>query len=295
MAIENGTTVTVTPSLKMGDPLAEPAVFSLDVGENAQIDDIHRHFGIGAVADVIIEVGVTSGGAVAYATVLDGAGTYFGTSDPTTLHPATRGAERVTILEIGSIRGVNTFSGSAMLANHSDFEAEVTARFFERGRPGAADSRTISIASGEAIGFGDLVGEVFENWDSVGTVVFESANGAQISASGREFVIFRDQESRQIVGTAGTHLPGLTIADLVTPGSTWHVIGLRQQMEEGEKVRSHLAIFNPGSANARVTVTLVDGADGSQEGAQSWVVEAGELIQIDNVMKEIDPQVDGRE
>ena len=295
MAIEDATTVTVAPALRMGDPIAQPVVLSLDAGENSQIDDIHRHFGIGTVTDVIVEVSVTSGRAVAYATVLDGTGSYSGTSDPTTLHPVIRGAERVTILEIGSIRGIDEFAGSAMLANHSDFEAEVTAHFCERGRPGVMDSRTIIVAAGEAIGFANFVGEVFDIHDTVGSVVLESANAARISASGREFAILRDRQSRQIIGTAGTYLPGLSSADLVTPGSIWHVMGLRQQMQGGEKERSHLAIFNPGSETARVNVTLVDGGDGAVEGARSWIVEGGELIQIDNVMKKMNPDVDGRE
>jgi hypothetical protein len=279
----------------MGTALAEPAAISLDAGENIQIDDIHRFFGIGTVADVMIEVEVESGGVVSYATVLDGTGSYAGTSDPTTQHPVTVGSEYVTILEIGSIRGLDEFSGSATLANHSDFEAEVTASFFERNRPGEAEAATLSIAAGDAIGFGDFVGDVFGIQDTVGTVVLRSSNGARISASGREFAILRDQESGQVVGTAGTQLPGLTAADLVTPGSKWHVLGLRQQMRGGEKERSHLAIFNPGSENAQVTVTLVNGADGAIEGSRSWQVEGEELIQIDHVMKKINPQVDGQE
>jgi hypothetical protein len=243
----------------------------------------------------MIEVSVESGLAVAYATVLDGNGSYSGTSDPTTIQPLDLGSEKIALLEIGSIQGMDEFSGSATVVNLSDHEADVRARFYERGIPGVSGSRSLTIGAGEAIGFDDLVGELFGIFNAVGTVIFESLNGARISATGREFAILRGTNSSEVVGTAGTQLPGLTDADLVTPDRTWHVIGIRQKIDDAERERSHLAVFNPGPDSARITITLFNGSDGSAEGSRSWIVEGQELIQINNVMKKINGQVDGSE
>jgi hypothetical protein len=293
MATEDSTVVTMTPMTRMGEGIADAVTFDLDAGENTQINDIHRFFGIGSVVDLMIEVAVESGRAVAYATVIDGKGANSGTSDPTSLLPIVHGSEMVTLLEIGSIRGIDEFSGSATIVNMSDHEAQVRAEFCERGIPGVSNSQSFTIGSGEAVGFGDFVGEIFGITDTVGTVVLESLNGARISASGREFAILRDTISDEKFGTAGTQLPGLTEADLLTPGRTWHVIGMRQMMAGDERERSHLAVFNPGSQPALLTVSLFNGSDGEAEGSISWPIEGQELIQINSVMKKINSDLDG--
>ena len=74
----------------------------------------------GAMADVVVEVEVVTGSGLAYASVLDGSGSYSGTSDPTTILPVTGGSAKVTLLEIGSIQGLNEFSGSASITNYSN-------------------------------------------------------------------------------------------------------------------------------------------------------------------------------
>ena len=168
------------------------------------------------------------------------------------------------------------------------------ADFYERAEAGMSTSRLFTIQSGEAAGFADLVGEVFRLSDTVGTVVLHSLNGAKISANGREYAVVRGVDGIQI-GTAGTLLPGLTEKDLVDPDRSWHIIGLRQMMQGSERERSHLAVFNPGSESAVVTVSLFNGSDGTYEGSRSWTIEGQELIQINNVMRKINNAVNGDE
>jgi hypothetical protein len=295
MALADDTEIRVAPVLRVGERMVPAVSFELDRGENAQINDIHRSFSIGSVADVMVEIAIASGRAIAYATVVDGNRTYAGTSDPTTIQPIGAGSERVSLLEIGSVQGIDQFSGSATVVNLSDREAEVRADFYERGIPGLSRSATIAIAAGDAVGYRDFLSEVFGIDDRVGTVVLESLNGVRISATGREFASIRDQHSDEILGTAGTQLPGLTESDVLTAGRTWHVIGLRQMMAGNEQARSHLAAFNPGSQSARLTVRLFDGESGLLEGSRYWIIESQELIHINNVLRKINGSVDGEE
>jgi hypothetical protein len=295
MALTDDTEISAAPVARIGERLVSAVNFNLDRGENVQINDIHKSFTIGSVADVMIEVAIASGKAIAYATVVDGNGSYTGTSDPTTIQPIVSGAERVSLLEIGSVQGIDEFSGSATIVNLSDRAAEVRAEFFERGVPGLSRTASFTIAAGDAVGYRDFVSDVFGTRDTVGTVVLESLNGTRISATGREFAHIRDDFTDEILGTAGTQLPGLTEADLLTAGRTWHVVGLRQMMAGDEQERSHLAAFNPGSQSARLTVTLFNGEDGVPEGSRYWIIEGRELVHINNLLKKINGAVDDGE
>jgi hypothetical protein len=295
MALTDDTEISVAPVTRIGERMTSAVGFNLDGGENVQINDIHKSFSIGSVADVMIEVAIASGKAIAYATVVDGNGSYAGTSDPTTIQPIVFGSQQVTLLEIGSVQGLDEFSGSATIVNLSDRAAEVRADFFERGSQGVSNSRILTIDPGDAVGYRDFVGDIFGVFGTVGSVVLESLNGARISATGREFASLRDEYSDEIFGTAGTQLPGLTEAELLTTGQTWHVIGLRQMMAGDERERSHLAVFNPGSQSVRLTVILFDGDNGSIEGSRYWIIESHESIHINNVMKKINSSVDGGE
>jgi hypothetical protein len=295
MALDDDTEVAVAPVSRIGEPIVSALSLDLDRGENLQINDIHRSFGIGTEPDVMLEIEVASGQAIAYATVVDGNGSYTGTSDPTTIQPIVAGSDRVTLIEIGHVQGIDEFSGSATIVNLSDREAEVRVEFYRRGVPGLSSSAWFTIDAGDAIGYRDFVGQVLGIEDAVGTVVLETLNGTRISACGREFANLRDDGSDEILGTAGTQLPGLTEADLLTAGKTWHLIGLRQSMVGEEWVRSHLAVFNPGTQNARLTVTVFDGDAGVAEGSRYWIVEGQELVHINKVLKKINGSVDGGE
>jgi hypothetical protein len=292
MALVDDTRVQITPLAAIGSALAPARSFELQAGGNLQVNDIHSAFGLGQAPDALIEVVVESGWALAFASVVDGNVAYKGTSDPTTVLPVSGGSDRVILLEIGSINGLNEFAGSASLTNHSDFEAIVRAEFHQRGVPGVTAEQTLAIASGTSVGFHDLVGDLFGIRGDVGSVVVRSLNDARISATGREFAIYRDP-SGAIVGTAGQLIAGVTDRDLLTPIQTWHVIGLKQAGTAPLAERSHLAAFNPSDRNARITVSLFNGIDGAAEGSRSWTVRAGELIQVNNVITKINPLHDG--
>jgi hypothetical protein len=294
MAVTDGTQFRVTPVDPLGTGLAAAKTYSLDIGGNTQINNIHSTFGLGTMADVVVEVEVLSGRGLAYASVLDGSGSYQGTSDPTTILPVLGGSERMTLLEIGSIQGVNEFSGSASITNYSGQPAEVQAQFFQRGESGAPVTRDLTIAAGDTVGYTDLGADLFGVSGDVGTVVLTTTNGTEIGATGREFAIFRDAQNR-VVGTAGQLIAGQTDGDRLDAGRVHHFIGLRQERGGSAVERSHFAVFNPATTDARVTVRLYDGATGVFEGEGTWTVGTKTLIQVNNVIRAINPDHDGNE
>jgi len=288
MAASNGTRFTVTPVNPLGQALAPARTVDLEKGDNTQINNIHSSFGLGSIADVVVQVEVVSGSGFAYASVLDGSGNYDGTSDPTTILPVLDGSDRVTLLEIGSIQGLNEFSGSASMTNYSDRTAAVRADFYLRGSPGIAASETVMLAAGGTVGFTDLGADLFGISGDVGTVELSTTNGTKIGATGREFAIFRGPGGG-IIGTAGQLMGGLTNVDRLTAGRTYHFIGLRQTKGGGPIERSHFAVFNPATTDALVTIRLYDGATGAVEGTESWVVPSKTLIQVNNLIRAINP------
>jgi hypothetical protein len=246
------------------------------------------------MADVVIEVEVVTGSGLAYASVLDGSGSYGGTSDPTTILPVSGGMAKVTLLEIGSIQGLNEFSGSASITNYSERTAAVRAEFFQRDDPGVMVTQNLSIPAGETLGFADLGADLFGVSGDVGTVVLTTTNGTEIGATGREFAIFRGDHG-DVVGTAGQLIAGQTQDDRLDVGQTYHFIGLRQGGGGGAIERSHFAVFNSAATDVQVVVRLFDGASGDFEGEGSWIVPSSTLIQVNNVIRQINSNHDAGE
>ena len=91
MGLMNGTQVVVTPEDPVGTPLAAGQTFDLDAGDNRQLNNIFNVFQLAPRDNIQVAVEVTSGMALAYASVLDGNIVYDGTSDPTTILPVTAG------------------------------------------------------------------------------------------------------------------------------------------------------------------------------------------------------------
>lgn len=151
----------------------------------------------------------------------------------------------------------------------------------------------MTIPDRETLGFSDFVGTVFDLSGDVGTVVLEPLNGARISASGREYAVFRDTAGDPW-GTAGQLIPGATDGDRLTPDHRWHFIGLRQASSSDGDERSHLAVFNPNAEDVSVTVSLFNGVDGAAEGTRTWAVRGGELVQVNHLIARIDPDHDDR-
>jgi hypothetical protein len=198
----------------------------------------------------------------------------------------------VTLLELGPITGLNEFSGSASVTNFSTGQAAVRADFFARGAPGVADTATFTIPAGDTVGFDDMVGDLF-GLQGVGTVRLTTTNSTRISASGREFAIFRNGQG-VVNGTAGQAIPGLLPADLVDPGVVYHLLGLREVSNAAGRERSHLAAFNPGTAPVTLAVEVIDGATGRSEGTTNLTVRAGELIQVNSIIAVVKPGQDGQ-
>jgi len=79
------------------------------------------------------------------------------------------------------------------------------------------------------MGLINIVSEVFGLQDVVGTVVLSALPYGLISASGREFAVFRaNTGERSIEGTAGQHVAGMLDEERSLPGFTYHFLGLRQ-------------------------------------------------------------------
>jgi hypothetical protein len=294
MAAVDGTRFKVTPVDPLSSAKAAERIFDLDAGGNTQINNIHSTFGLGSAADVVIEVEVLSGAGYTYASVLDGSGSYAGTSDPTTILPVPGGTSEVTLLEIGSIQGQNEFSGSASITNYARRPAAVRAEFHQRGSSGPTETRIIELAAGDTVGYTDLGADLFGVSGDVGTVILSPTNGTLIGATGREFAIFRDTGGA-VVGTAGQLIAGQTDGDRLDPGTTYHFISLRQTAGGGAVERSHFAVYNPSTTDAEVTVRLYDGATGVLEGQRSWTIGSKTLIQVNNVIRVINPGFDSNE
>jgi hypothetical protein len=290
MALEDGTTVTWTPVGPIGTALAPGREVALDRGGSTQLNDVAGLFGLGNRSEFMMEMAVASGAAVGYVSVLDGKGAYTGTSDPTTVLPVTP-ASRITLLEVGAVTSLNQFSGSALIANHSNRVAEVRADFFVRSVPGVTASSTLSLGAGEIRGYEDVVGELVGQDNVVGTLVLTATNGTVISAIGREFAVFTDGQGA-VTGTAGQLMPGLTDDDLLTAGRTYDVIGLVDRESASGPERSHLGAFNPGPADATLTVALFS-ADNQAEGSIQRLVRAGELVRLNNIVRVVNPGQDG--
>ena len=291
MAWADDTVIEVRPVDPADTPLGNAVLTSLDFGESFQINDIASSFALGEIEDYLLEATVTAGSAVVYASVLDGNSTNPGTSDPTTIRPVTTGAQMVTLLELGPVDGYDEFSGSASISNLSDTAAQLEMDFYERGIPGVAATVSLDIPTGDTVGFDDLVGELF-GLTNVGTVVIRSLNSTELMATGREFSLLYDDEG-EFIGTAGQLIPGMTDNDLAKPGTTYHLLGLQQIETEDGRERSHIAVFNPGEDSVELELTLYDGATGVSEGQTSLTVEAGELVQTNNIIEVINAEQDG--
>lgn len=293
MGLVDGTRVEVRPVGPIGTTRAPSRIIQLDRGVSAQLNDVFgaQVFDLGTPTDVLLEVAVTAGSAVVYGSVLDGRGATTGTNDPTTIRPVRRGAERVTLLEIGSAQGVDEFSGSATISNLSPEPVTVQADLHLRGQPGAAQSTQITLAAGETQGYGDIVQHLFTRSD-VGTVVFTARDGGRIAVTGREYSVERDQQG-EVVATAGQLIPGMTDDEQLQPHRRYHLLGLRQRQTDAGLERSHVAAFNPGDGDVRVELEMYDGATGARDGATTLTVRAGELIQLNNVVGNIDGEHGG--
>ncbi len=231
MGLADGTQVTVTLQERIGTPLAAGQTFTLDRGDSRQLNNIFNVFHIPPTDDIVIAVAVTSGKALAYASILDGNIAYTGTNDPTTILPATGGAPAVTLLELGPIQGLNEFSGSASVTNFSPGPASVRADFFARGTPGVNQSATFTIPAGRTMGYEDIVGDLF-GLQGVGTLRLTSLNGTLLAATGREFAIYRNTQGG-VIGTAGQDIPGMLPGELLQAGATYHLLGLREVNDQG--------------------------------------------------------------
>jgi hypothetical protein len=199
------------------------------------------------------------------------------------------GSTSVTLLEIGRVQGFDEFSGSAMVHNHSSTVASIRASFSPRGASAPSAQVFFNLPAGHTIGWDDVVSQLLNRTGEVGTLVLSTLNGTRISAVGREFAVYRDSGG-QVVGTAGQLMPGLTFNDLLVPGRTYHLTGLRH----GGMERSHLAVFNPGAGDVVVSVTSF-AADGSSKGSNQRTVSSGRLARLDSILKTLDPGHDGGE
>ncbi len=293
-SVVDGTKVALTPlSAADGSPAGNTVTMQLDDAGTKQWNDIYSRWNLGDDGDIMIEVEVMSGAVFPYASILDGRGSVAGTSDPTTIMPVSGGAQSVVLLEVGRITGLNEFSGSASLHNHSSRSIVVRVDFHERGVPGVSASQTGEIAPGQTLSWDDAVGDLVGRTGVVGALVFTVVGGGPggaISGIGREFALF--SEGGEITGTAGQLMPGLTPADQLAVGETFHFLGLRDRVLPQGRERSHLGVLNLGNDSVMMTVDGYDEA-GNLEGSITKSVRAGEQLRVNNVLKAINSNVDG--
>jgi len=272
----------------VGDVLADGQSINLDRGDNLQRNNIHQIFDLNGHDDIVMEVRVNSGRAVAYASAVDGVGAaYPGTSDPTTVLPVQTGTNYITLLEIGPVQGLDEFSGSGSLANLGDEPITVDAIFRERGAAGTVVQETLTLAGGEVRGYENLILELFGLESAVGTVTFE-ADRPTLSAIGRECAIYRDGEG-EITGTAGQLMAGLSQDDLLLAGVRYHLIGLRSRETNLGPERSHIALYNPKSESVRVHVELFPIGETDPVASKTFEVPGETLKHVNNILTVVDP------
>ncbi len=293
-SVADGTEVALTPlSAADGSPAGNTVTAQLDDRGTKQWNDIYSKWNLGDDGDVMIEVEVVSGAVFPYASVLDGRGSVAGTSDPTTIMPVSGGPQSVVLLEVGRITGLNEFSGSASLHNHSSRNLVIQVDFHERGVPGISNSQTGEIGPGQTLSWDDAVGELVGRTGVVGALVFTVEGGGlgdTISGIGREFAIFSD--GGEITGTAGQLMPGLIPADQLAVEETFHFLGLRDRNLPEGRERSHLGVLNLGQDSVMMTIRGYD-AQGGREGTITKTVRAGEQLRVNNVLKAINSGIDG--
>jgi hypothetical protein len=287
LALADGTNISVRPVDPIGTQLDDGESYYLDIGGNNQVNDIHNRFGLGDADNFLVEVKVTSGMVMPYVSVLDGSVDNPGTNDPTTILPQ-QASSKVTLIELGTIQGIDEFTGSASITNFSELEATIQADIYLRDQHGVASSETITIAAGDTVGYKDLADDLFGITGQVGTVVLTAADGAEITATGREAAVFRDPDE-EVTGTAGQLIPGMSDDELLQPGITYHLLGLRQKETVRGPERTHVAIFNPGNRFVWVTMRMYDGATGIYEEMINRKVFQQELRQINEVIEQINP------
>ncbi len=292
-ALEPGTEAELRLVDPIGTPLSDGVhLFEGEAGASTQLNDVWQIFGIDPVADALVEIDVHQGSLIAYGSVLDGHGDYEGTCDPTTVAPFTEGREIVTLLEMGDIIGHDEFSGSASVSNTADQPITVKAEFHQRGWPGVAAETEFDLEAGETRGFPNIVRDLFGLEGVVGMITLET-NANALVASGREFAIHRD-DLGEIIGTSGQLIRGLITADLLWPGERNHLIGLRQdELPKGH--RANVAAFNPAGAEVTITLELFDQASSESEGSTEITVRGQELIHINAIIAEINPDHDETE
>ncbi len=290
VALEPGTRAHLRLVGPAGRPLNDAVfLFEGDTGNSTQLNDLWSSFWAEPTDDALLEISVQQGSLIAYGSILDGATENPGTSDPTTLRPFAEGREIVTLLEMGTIVGHEEYSGSAVVTNTTDREVIVTAQFHQRGWPGVEAETTFDLGAGESRSFPDIANDLFGIEGVVGTITLEN-NARGLVASGREYAIHRNDEG-EIEGTSGQLIRGLGTDDLLWPGEIYHILGLRQG-EDPRGRRVNLAAFNPANAEVRLTLVLIDQASGNSEGSTEITVHGEELIHLNAVINEINPDHD---
>lgn len=203
----------------------------------------------------------------------------------------TADVETITLQELGPVVGYDEFPGAALISNLSDSVAQFDAELHRRGVPGVAATASLDIPTGDTLGYDDVVGDLFSVTD-VGTVVLRTVNGTRIAATGREYALVRNGQGT-VFGTAGQLIRGLTDAELLEPGTTYHLLGVRHRETSEGLERAHAAAFNPGHSDVEVKVRLHDGLSGTCEGSRGCTVRGGELVRANAIIEDINPDQDG--
>lgn len=288
-ALEPGTRAQIRLVGPIGTPLSGAFEFDGEPGESIQLNDIAQVFDMDPPEDALLEIEVCQGSLIAYGSILDGNGAFGGTSDPTTVGPFTEGREIITLLEMGDIIGHEEWSGTAFVSNTTGEPLTITAQFHQRGLPGVTAESAFELQAGASRVFENLVSELFGLDNVVGTITLET-DARGVTATGREYAVDRNTQG-EITGTSGQLIRGLTTRDALWPDSTYHLIGLSQDRRPAGS-RANLAAFNPVSTTATVTLELFDQETGQLEGTFSFDVRGEELVHLNAVIKEINPDHD---
>jgi len=289
MATADDSRFTVRTFGSEGTELGSLGEYTLDRGENFQINGIYPRMGFAYDVKASTEIEVNRGGSgIFYNSGLDGQGSYSGTSDPTT-RLWTGAADRLIFPEVGTVTGLNNYTGGITIINLEQDDADVEARFFERGTPGLSATNSFRVPGRGSMTFTDASRDLFQK-DVVGTIEIFTPDGS-LTGSGREFAVYKDARGK-VVGTAGQSVLGRTPKRAFYPSSTYRFLDLRQTGTGPGSWRSHASFFNPGPGSSVVTISLYDGSTGTHEGDQSWTVRPEELARVNFIISAVNPSHD---
>lgn len=167
------------------------------------------------------------------------------------------------------------YTTDVTVANRSTEDATVTLKFLGHdadGRSGA--ERTASVAAGQAVTFGDVLGSLFGLSGGYGAI--------QVSSTAPLTVQGQTSTPGASGGTFGQSVPATSDEDLILAASPRSIAGVR----EDAAFRTNLILTNTAPLDHTVNVALLDG-NGVQLATKSYALKPLGMTQVTQVVRDL--------